>query len=213
MSVYRLCLPGIQRPVKRIGGHAADSPAAEHWLCEPRSSCVSRNMTPCRGACERKFRVNAPKCSRNCGLFVRPPSPDNGRLQLVLVTPVGTQVGTQIDGSHDGTTGLQVRNLPAAVSDWSVPLRPKVSSGARRHQPNCVTSRLFARLRYFPNVRWPRVYIRPNGLRGSAGPPGTDCGPGPRLRSIRRNVTGFRPGRARRRKSFDMDCRMCSDSL
>ena len=163
MSVYRLCLPGTERPVKRLG-HGADSPAAEHRLCEPRCSCVSRNMTSCRGACERKLRVNAPTFPRNCGLFVRLPSPDNGRLELVLVTPVGTQL----------------RNLQAAVSDWSVPLRPK--SG--RHQPNFVTSRVFVRLRNFPNVRWPRVYIWPNGLRCSAGPPGSGarpsgCGPGP----------------------------------
>ena len=108
-----LCVPGTKRPVKRIRGHGADSPAAEHWLCEPRSSCVLRNMSPCHGACERKLRVNAPKCSRNCG-----------RLQLVLVTQVGTQIGS----SHDRTTGLQLRNLLVAVTDWSVPLHPKVSS-------------------------------------------------------------------------------------
>ena len=68
---------------------------------------------------------NAPKFYCNCGLFIRLPSPDNGRLQLVLVMPAGMQVGTQIGSSHDRRTGLQVQNLPAAVSDWSVRLRPE----------------------------------------------------------------------------------------
>ena len=66
-----------------------------------------------------------PKFPRNGGLFVRLPFPDKGRLQLVLVTPVGTQVGTQIGGSYDGKTGLRLRNLPAAVSDWLAVRRPE----------------------------------------------------------------------------------------
>ena len=70
---------------------------------------------------------DAPKFSRNCDLFVRLPFPDNGKLQLVLVTLVGMQVGTQIGGSYDGRTGnWLVGSTPSGV-------RPKISSGARRH--------------------------------------------------------------------------------
>ena len=63
-------------------------------------------------------RFNAPTYSRSCGLFVRLSFPDNGRLQLVLVKPVGMQVGTQIGGSQDVRTGFWLRNLPATGSDW-----------------------------------------------------------------------------------------------
>ena len=74
-----------------------------------------------------------PHLRRICVLFVRLSSPDNGRLQLGLVMPVKTQVGTQIGGSQDVRTGLWLRNLPATGSDWSkgsrVRLRPEASRG------------------------------------------------------------------------------------
>ena len=117
---------------------------------------------------------NAPKFSRNCGLFVRLPSSDNGRLQLVLVKPVGTQVGTQIGGSHDGRTGLRQGNMPAAVTDWSVWLHPEFSQGFLWAPGN--TSRTVGHLGFSSGSRF--------GSRELAG----------FLASARRNVSGFPPG-------------------
>ena len=65
------------------------------------------------------YGFTAPTFSRSYGLFVQLSSPDNGRLQLVLVTPVWTQVETHFGSSQDVRTGFRLRNLPVTGSDWS----------------------------------------------------------------------------------------------
>ena len=190
MSGYHLCVPGTCWTVKRFGGHGADRkpalPAVKWWRVAKRGPCVMKPANANTG-------FNAPKCSRNCSLFFRLPSPDNGRLHLGRVTPVETQVATQIGGLHDGTTGLRILNLPAAVSDWfsgSVGdlRRMGSTSGSPKNRPD-LRLRVSIRLNGVNLQHWPGLWhsgFRPSGLQLS--------GLRPHLRLIRRIVTGFTPG-------------------
>ena len=86
-----------------------------------------------------------------------------GNSNIGKVTLFGTQVGTQIGGSHDGTTGLLLWNQPTAVSGWfsgSVgDLRRKGStSGSPDKRPGLLL----------------RVAIRPNSFNLRLQPPGFD---------------------------------------
>ena len=178
----------FRRTWRRLaGGRKPALPAVKWWRVAKRGP-VSRSL---RTQTPGLMRLNIP-VTAVC--FFRLPSPDNGKLQLGQVTPVETQVATQIGGLHDGTTGLRIRNLPAAVSDWfsgSVGdlRRMGSTSGSPKNRPNGVN------LQHWPGVR-------------PSGPPGSSS-PGTGLISVRSGGLSlvFRPGWAHRHKSIDMDCR------